>query len=217
MMSRVIAATFVFAVQQFVCAPPGIAQATEATTGAASVPLPAAQPAVAANDEAAVPDPAKLTMPRLVFTQTPVDEADYDKYFYFHRENTSFAEAYGDIKECDALASGISFYMGADAGMTSAAMAQYGALAGGIGSAIGSVIADAIFGSAERRKQRRISLRNCMAFKEYHRYGLRRDLWDAFNFEEGMGRKREAEREAALQLQALVASGPAPTTGELGL
>ncbi len=97
------------------------------------------------------------------------------------------------------------------------ATAQYGVLAAGLGSAIGSAIADAIFGSAERRKMRRINLRNCMGFKGYQRYPLTHDLWEKFNFEEGMGRKREGVRQEALVLQALVASGPTPQTGELPL
>jgi len=56
-----------------------------------------------------------------------------------------------------------------------------------------------------------------MGFKEYQRYGLTGELWKDFNFEEGHGRKKEGERDNALELQALVASGPKPTTKELGL
>lgn len=156
-------------------------------------------------------------MPRLDFVDTPEVEASFDKYFYFHRENTSFAEAYADIRECDALASGSSIYLGADSGAMAGAMAQYGVLPGAIGGAIGGLVADAIFGSAARREQRRVNLRNCMGFKGYKRYGLNRDLWTAFNFEEGLGRKREPVRLRALALQALVASGPKPQTKELGL
>lgn len=162
------------------------------------------------------PDPASLKMPALAFQATPEIEAEFSKYFYFHRADTGYAEAYGDIRECDALASGSSIYLDGSAG-AAAASAQYGALAAGIGSAIGSAIADAIFGAAARREQRRESMRNCMAFKGYARYGLSGDLWKAFNFEEGNGRKKEAVRNEALALQALVASGPAPTTKELGL
>jgi len=161
-------------------------------------------------------DPSMLAMPAIAFEPTPEIEAGYDKYFYFHRDGISFEEAYADIKECDALASGMSYYADASSAIASAT-AQYGVLAGGIGGAIGSAIADAITGSAMRREMRRINLRNCMGFKEYKRYGLSRDLWKAFNFEEGMGRKREAVRERALQLQALVATGPVPRTQELGL
>ncbi len=154
-------------------------------------------------------------MPKLAFTETPEIANDYDKYFYFHRANTTFADAYADIRECDALASGSSIYRGST--LTPAETAQYGVLAGAIGSAIGSAMVDAIFGSAARREQRRLNLRNCMHFKDYKRYGLARDLWTEFNFEEGMGRKKEDRRNDALALQALVASGPAPATKELGL
>lgn len=193
-------------------APPASAAATAAS------PAPPAE--VEASARAAsydIPDPASLKAPTLTFTATPEIEADYDKYFYFHRDGTSFAEAYADIRECDALASGSSIYMGADSASMGAAMAQYGALAGGVGGIIGSAIADAIFGSAERRKQRRMSMRNCMGFKGYQRYGLSGDLWKDFNFEEGMGRKKEGIRDDAMTLQALVASGPKPATKELGL
>lgn len=164
-----------------------------------------------------LPDPASLKMPELAFKPTPEMEADFDKYFFFHREGTGFAEAFSDIKECDALASGSNIYMGADSSAMSAAMAQYGLAAGAIGGAIGGAIADAIFGSAARRQQRRINLRNCMGFKGYGRYGLSGDLWKEFNFEEGHGRKKEGVREEALELQALVASGPKPQAKELGL
>ena len=188
--------------------------------GAASLALFAAAPAAAQEAGATLyeaPNPATLTMPKLDFTPTPADERNYDKYFYFHREGTSFAQAYDDIRECDALASGSSIYYGADSGAMSGVMSTYGPLAGGVGGAIGSAMADAIFGSAMRREQRRVSLRNCMGFKQYHRYPLSGDLWKEFNFEEGLGRKKENTRLNALALQALVASGPKPTTKELGL
>jgi hypothetical protein len=120
---------------------------------------------------------------------------------YFHRDGTSFAEAYADLRECDALSSGISYYGGDTAFM----VAQYG-----MAGAIGSAIADAIYGSAERRRQRRLNMRNCMGFKGYQRYGLKKELWEAFNFEEGNGRKPDDEREAALRQQARVAAGPKP-------
>jgi hypothetical protein len=199
------------------CAIPAVAQ--DQPTMATAAPAAAGE----AADAAAPPppvievDPSKLKMPELQFTPTPADEGDYDKFFYFHREKTTFLEAYADIKECDALSSGISFYMRSDEGALAAVSAQYGYGAGAIGNAIGFAIADAIFGSAERRKMRRFNLRNCMAFKEYHRYPLSRALWTEFNFEEGLGRKKENVREEALQLQALVASGPKPTTKEMGL
>jgi hypothetical protein len=150
-----------------------------------------------------------LEMPKLDFTATPEIESDYDKYFYFHRADTTFTEAYTDIRECDALASGSRIYLGGDNAFMSSAVAQYG-LGGAIGGALGSVLADAIFGAAQRRKERRVKMRNCMGFKGYQRYGLAKDLWESFNFQEGNGRKKEEERDRKIRLQAMVASGPAP-------
>lgn len=192
-----------------VAAPPAVAPAAEA-------PPPAVTSTIAAPVYE-LPDPATLKRPVLDFKPTPEIEADYDKYFYFHRDGTSFPEAFDDVRECDALASGSNIYMGADSAAMGAAMAQYGVLAGGVGGALGGLMADAIFGSAARRQQRRVNLRNCMGFKGYQRFGLSGDLWKEFNFEEGHGRKKEGERNEALELQALVASGPKPTTRELGL
>jgi hypothetical protein len=151
-----------------------------------------------------------VEMPNLAYTPDPLVAADFDKYFFFHREGTDFSQAYADITECDSLASGINFYMGADSGAIAGAMANYGVLAGGIGGAIGGLMADAIFGSAERRRIKRINVRNCMYYKGYDRYGLEKDLWQAFHFEEGLSRENAKDREAALLKQARVASGSKP-------
>ncbi len=194
---------------------PVFAQETSSAAPAAAAE-PADEPDVATIAPYEAPDPATLKMPALAFTETPEIVADFNKYFYFHREGTSYTEAYADVRECDALASGSSIYAN-NASAMAAATAQYGVLAAGVGSAIGSAVADAIFGSAARREQRRVSVRNCMAFKGYARYGLSGDLWKEFNFEEGNGRKKEAVRNADLALQALVASGPKPAGKELGL
>lgn len=151
-----------------------------------------------------------VAMPELAFDVSTVEPDDFEKYFYFHRADTSFDQAYGDIVECDALSSGISYYGGVDSGTMAANMVQYGVLAGAVGGAIGSLMADAIFGSAERRKQRRINMRNCMFYKGYDRYGLEKDLWQSFNFEEGLSKTDPEEREVKLLVQARVASGPQP-------
>jgi len=151
-----------------------------------------------------------VEMPSLEYKPDPTVAADFDKYFFFHREGTDFSQAYADITECDSLASGINFYMGADSAAISSAMSQYGMLAGGIGGAIGGLMADAIFGSAERRRIKRVNLRNCMFYKGYDRYGLEKELWQAFHFEEGLSRENAKDRQAALLKQARVASGPKP-------
>jgi hypothetical protein len=149
-------------------------------------------------------------MPTLAFEETAEDVANYDKYFYFHRPDTGFDQAYADIVECDALGSGISIYRGADSAAMAGAMAQYGVGPGLIGGAIASALIDGIFGSAERRKARRQNMRTCMYYKGYDRYGLTKSLWREFNFEEGNGREEEAVRTRDLLIQARVASGPRP-------
>ncbi|MGQ2931501.1 MAG: hypothetical protein ACT6Q3_13585, partial [Sphingopyxis sp.] len=87
---------------------------------------------------------------------------------------------------------------------------QYG-LAGALGAVIASPIDDAILGSTERRKIRRLNMRNCMGYKGYDRYGLERERWQAFHFEEGFNRVDDDKRTAYLMKQARVASGPKPT------
>lgn len=170
------------------------------------------EPAAQAN---AAIDPATLTMPNLAFTETPAISGDYDKYYFFHRADTGFAEAHADVLECDAFASGLRTTRGGN-GIPTYAYA-YG-IGGVIGGIAGSVLADAIHGSAARRKMRRINMRNCMGFKGYTRHGLSKDLWEAFNFEEGNGRENEESRRLALATQALVASaGPKPATEALGI
>jgi len=151
-----------------------------------------------------------IAIPAVAFEADEEDVGNFDKYFFFHRPDTSFDEAYADITECDALSSGISIYRGADPAAVAAASAQYGVLPGAIGGAIAGAFVDAVFGSAERRKLQRENIRACMSFKGYDRYGLRKDLWEEFNFAEGNGRADEAVRRRALLMQARVASGPRP-------
>ncbi|APZ97361.1 hypothetical protein BWQ93_01780 [Sphingopyxis sp. QXT-31] len=107
------------------------------------------------------------------------------------------------------MSSGINFYAGGDSYMSTYYATQYG-MAGALGGAIGSAMADAIFGSAERRRIRRINMRNCMGFKGYDRYGMEKERWQAFHFEEGFGRVEDEKRTGYLMKQARVASGPKP-------
>lgn len=156
-------------------------------------------------------DPATIAMPNLAFTPTPEIESNYDKYFVFNRADTDFATAYADLQECDGYARGLS-YRNYGGGVP---YPYAGTLGGAIGGAIGAAMADAIYGSAERRKQRRINMLTCMRFKDYRVFGLPKELWEEFNFEEGNARVPEDRRQAMLQSQARVASGPAPAAGEV--
>jgi hypothetical protein len=155
-------------------------------------------------------------MPDIAVVPTAQDAEDFDKYFYFHREATSFAEAWADISECDALSDGIAYRAGGAEPYPGYYATQYG-IGGVIGGVIGAVAADLIYGSAERREIRRENMRNCMGFKGYERFGLPKAVWETFHFEEGNGRKPEDERTLALMQQALVASGPRPQGEALGI
>jgi len=164
-----------------------------------------------------VPDSAEVQMPELAFAETAEHVKDYHKYYYFHRKDTSFAEALGDIRECDDYARGLVGVTGSYDAAMGGALVQYGMLGGVLGGLIGGVLSDAIHGSAEERRKRRVNMRRCMFFKEYQRYGLVKNLWEEFNFEEGNGKVPEPERQPLLAIQARVASGPVPVAEDLGL
>ncbi len=186
--------------------------AAAALAAIALLPGPAeAQKVVDRNLAPVAVDPATVPMPKLRFTETETDREGYDKYFYFVREGTDFATAYQDIRECDALARGMRFYAG---GGTVPYPYTY-TMAGAVGGAIGSAMVDMIFGSSIRRQMRRTNLRTCMGYKGYGRYGLSKDLWAVFNFEEGNRIVPEDERQKYLQMQAKAAISGRPETQEL--
>lgn len=157
-----------------------------------------------------IPDVASVAMPKLDFAVTPADEADFDKYYVFHRADTGFPAALTDIRDCDNLARGLN------SGVGYAQPTYPYTAAGAIGGAIGNAMVAAIFGSAEKRRIRRVNMRRCMGFKGYQRYGLRKDLWEEFNFEEGFSGIDEAKRQVYLAQQAKVASGPGLSLKEVG-
>jgi len=161
----------------------------------------------------AIPDPASVPMPDLTFTSTPLIEEDFDKYYVFNRAETSFADALTDIRECDNLARGL------DSGYRyqNAPYPYTYTMAGAAGGLIANVMMSAIFGSSEKRRLRRVNMRKCMHYKGYGRFGLAKEKWEPFNFEEGFDGVKEAERQKLLAQQAKVASGPVPAGKDLGL
>ena len=163
--------------------------------------------------EAGNADAAGVEMPKLAFTASAETAGDFDKYYYFHRADTDFATAYADIRECDGYARGLQ----SGVGYTQVPYPYAGTMAGAVGGALGSVMAQMIFGSGEKRRMRRVNMRTCMYFKGYDRYGLTKDLWEKFNFEEGLSGVGDDERSRNLKQQALVASSARPEAKELGL
>ncbi len=180
----------------------------------AIVPSVAGAQAITAGPETKAFTPAEIEavpMPSLAFSVTSQISGDFDKYYYFHRQGVSFDAAFADISECDRLSSGLAAYSGGSEPYPGYYASQYG-VGGALGGALGSMFADMIHGSAARRAMRRVNMRNCMGYKGYQRYGLAKDLWEAFNFEEGNGRKDDDIRTPKLMQQAKVASGPRPQT-----
>ena len=165
-------------------------------------------PISASNDER-----ASVEMPKLTFTPGGPEAKDFDKYYVFHRPGTDFATAYADISECDGYARGLT----SNISYQQVPYPYAGTMAGAVGGAIGNAMAAAIFGSAEKRRLRRVNMRQCMHFKGYERYGLPKNLWEAFNFEEGLDGVSDKDRQRYLKQQALVASSDKPQGEGLGL
>jgi len=133
-------------------------------------------------------DPAAIAVPDLSFTPGPKDEARYDAYFYFHRAGTDFATALADLRQCDALAQGLTPGTGNPA--------IGGAALAGLSGAIAS---------GNRRALARVNLRRCMFFKGYGRYGLSETIWRGI-----------ASGSDPLLVQAKIASGATPAAKDLG-
>ena len=55
-----------------------------------------------------------------------------------------------------------------------------------------------------------------MNYKGYDRYGLNKDVWQQFNFEEGLSSVRDEDRQRMLAQQAKAASLTTPTGKVLG-
>jgi hypothetical protein len=165
-------------------------------------PLQAQEPAI---------DPASIPMPDLEFRPTPEIEREYDKYYFFQRDETDFATAYDDLRDCDSYSRQFGYRVTGNAAQYAAVA---GAIGGALGGALGNALADSLYAAPERRRLRRVNMRTCMGFKGYRIYGLPQGLWDRFNFG-GTSGISESRRQELLQIQARVASGPRPGVGEI--
>lgn len=194
--------------------PPALAQEEEAEPAPAAAQLTdsetAAVVALPSADEKI--DVAAIKLPDLAFKPDPALAKSFDKYYYFHRDDTDFRTALADLRDCDGMSRGLT----SPFGYMETPYPYAGTLAGAAGGAIANLMVAAIFGSAQVRAARRINMRRCMNFKGYQRYGLRKDLWVEFNFEEGFSQLEEKKRQVFLKQQAKVASGPKPKTEVLG-
>ena len=152
-----------------------------------------------------------VAVPSLAFDEQPEMVKAYDKYFYFHRDGTTFAEALSDLQECDGYARGLAYRIKPDPDDPLVKNSPIGP----VFEAIGARWADKMFGVPERRKARRTNMRVCMGYKVYQRYGLPQAIWQSFNFDDAATAPAEADRQKMLMQQAKIASGPRPLKPEL--
>jgi hypothetical protein len=150
------------------------------------------------------PDPAIVEVPAITEGRDPKVIEDGWKWFYFHRANTSYAQAYADIEDCYRFlpvpnAGGVSFpgfapwRARADSKtVRPPPIGPYGL----VGDIIGSIVAGPI-----ERRARQSRMRRCMEPKGYQRYPMSEDNW-----------KRAVNHYSPLTLpvQAKLAAGAAP-------
>lgn len=165
--------------------------------------LVAALAAAPANAQTVPADPAGIAVPDLSGSDAPAVVENGWKYFFYHRENTSFAEAYGDIADC--------YRFLAPAGWANVAIPRFipwvervpgeRAATGYFehSGLVGLVIGGMIEGTLTRR-DRQAKMRRCMEPRGYTRYGVAEEIWENV---------AELPPEQGIAVQAKIASGPA--------
>lgn len=154
-----------------------------------------------AQDTPSLPDPASITVPDLSNSSDPVVLENGWKYFFFHRRDTSFAEAHADITDCYRFLSPASWanvklprFVPWDdrAAVTfdSSRTWNYGL----VGELIGGMVEGTLM-----RRDRQSKMRLCMETRGYTRFGVAEEIW------ENVIAKPPEE---AIAIQAKLASGP---------
>jgi len=175
------------------------------------------------------PDAATITVPDMAFTPGKADNRRFDEYFYFHKAGVSYERAFADLEQCRINSFFIQYNitqprfipLGEQAASisrneqaVSGAANSSGMFAnvfggntivgtvGGVGAFL--IVGAILSGEAEFRAIR--TVRKCMAYKGYSRYGISRDIYKRINS------GTDAEKQARM---ALIASGPEPRTGAI--
>lgn len=171
-----------------------------ATRHCAALALAAALVPAAASGQVAPPDPATVAVPDLSGSADPAVVENGWKYFFYHRPDTSFAEAHADIAFCYRFRGPANwstvevprFVPWEEAGPT---VVRYQSSYYGI---VGDLMAGMVEGTLVRR-DRQSKMRRCMEPRGYTRYGVAEEIW------ENVVGKPPAE---AIAIQAKIASGP---------
>lgn len=146
------------------------------------------------------PDPATITVPDTTFTPTKSDLRRFDEYFYFYKAGVGYERAFGDLDQCRTYGEASKLLtmpptfvpMGGD-------VIKEPLFKPGIYPPPGILVTYLIQNAEEDNV--RATVRRCMEYKGYGRYGLSRAIYKKIDT------GTDAENLARL---ALIASGHQP-------
>lgn len=165
------------------------------------------------------PDPATVKVPALPLTIGPKERIDADSYFYFHKDGVSYETAFADLEQCRLYAGSARQFtlppkfvaLGTNVITRefdrTDHMQWYYQQYGMVGGMTASIMAAIIVPMVDE-DNRNATMRRCMGYKGYQRYGLSSKAYKQIDSDS------PAEKTARL---ALLASGPKPQTAEAGL
>lgn len=153
------------------------------TAVVAATPLPSAQR-----------DQATIVVPEIKADTRPL--GNEKKFFVFHRDATTFAEAETDIRFCMRYINQTMFppmpnYVPWNERAPAGATQQYAGV-------IGQIVVDGV-----ARSLRQSNIMRCMLPRGYARYRISEQLWRELNYR---------DLESSIMVQAKIASGPMPRT-----
>lgn len=154
------------------------------------------------------PDPATVTVPAITGDTDAAVISEGWKFFYFHRANTAYAEAYADIAECYRFmpvpyANGLLPMFVPWESDTGARIIKPPVI--GPYGIVGDIIGGMVAGPLERRA-RQSRLRRCLEPRGYSRYPAPKDTWEKII---------DNYSASSIAVQAKLASGPLPQAAAL--
>lgn len=150
---------------------------------------------------------SNIKIPDLTFQVTDKDRKNFHKQFFFHKNNVNLDKAYVDLLECFHYSSGPN----GGGNMFNPDVPKFVPLGPKVQITgegyrhLGAIVDETIHGT-QRLKFGKISLRKCMEFKNYDRYGLSKAEWRQLN---------DRDLHERIPLLALLASGSAPVAEKI--
>ena len=143
---------------------------------------------------AALPDPSTIVAPDIAADKRSL--GNENKFFVFHRSDTSFAAAEADVRFCMRYINQTMFppmpdFVPWDDPAPAGEAPRYAGI-------IGQMVVDGV-----ARSLRQSNVMRCMLPRGYARYRISEGLWKEINYR---------ELESSIMIQARIASGPTPPT-----